>query len=125
MFLDRISKKTLSIVGILCTVLATIMLILVIVIPILLKRKLTNDYIEKCNPTLENTKIWASFPGELDSKLLHTFKFFDYQETNEKDKPLKINYKSNVVIEEQVNYTNFSKDENNIYFTNSRNYKND
>ena len=124
MFLDRISKKTLSIVGILCTVLATIMLILVIVIPILLKRKLTNDYIEKCNPTLENTKIWASFPGELDSKLLHTFKFFDYQETNEKDKPLKINYKSNVVIEEQVNYTNFSKDENNIYFTNSRNYKN-
>ena len=119
----NLSKKTLNAIGIICTILATIMLILVIVVPILLKRKLSNDFIEKCNPSLENTNIWATFPGELESKLLHTFKFFDYQETDDKENPLKINYKANIIIEEKVNYTNFSKDDNNIYFNNNRNYK--
>ena len=120
----NLSIKTLNAIGIICTILATIMLILVIVVPILLKRKLSNDFIEKCNPSLENTNIWATFPGELESKLLHTFKFFDYQETDDKENPLKINYKANIIIEEKVNYTNFSKDDNNIYFNNNRNYKN-
>ena len=119
----NLSIKTLNAIGIICTILATIMLILVIVVPILLKRKLSNDFIEKCNPSLENTNIWATFPGELESKLLHTFKFFDYQETDDKENPLKINYKANIIIEEKVNYTNFSKDDNNIYFNNNRNYK--
>ena len=119
----NLSIKSLNAIGIICTILATIMLILVIVVPILLKRKLSNDFIEKCNPSLENTNIWATFPGELESKLLHTFKFFDYQEIDDKENPLKISYKANIIIEEKVNYTNFSKDDNNIYFNNNRNYK--
>ena len=94
----NLSKKTLNTIGIICTILATIMLILVIVVPILLKRKLSNDFIEKCNPSLENTNIWATFPGELESKLLHTFKFFDYQETDDKENPLKINLPYNPAI---------------------------
>ena len=98
----NLSKKTLNAIGIICTILATIMLILVIVVPILLKRKLSNDFIEKCNPSLENTNIWATFPGELESKLLHTFKFFDYQETDDKENPLKINYKASIIIEEKI-----------------------
>ena len=124
MFLDNLSKKTLNAIGIICVVLATIMLILVIVLPNLLKRQMKKDYIEKCNPSMDNTNLWASFPGELNSKLLHTFSFFDYETVNEKDKSYKINLKSNVTIEEQVKYTNFKKEENTIYFFNNRTYKN-
>ena len=124
MFLDNLSKKTLNTIGIISIVLATIMLILVIVLPILLKRQLKKNFIEKCNPSMENTDLWASFPGELTSKLLHTFTFYDYEETNEKDKLYKINFKSNVTIEEQVKYTNFSKEDTTIYFYNNRTYRN-
>ena len=124
MFLDNLSKKTLNTIGITSVVLATIMLILVIVLPNLLKRQMKKDYIEKCNPSMDNTNLWASFPGELNSKLLHTFSFFDYETVNEKDKSYKINLKSNVTIEEQVKYTNFKKEENTIYFFNNRTYKN-
>ena len=124
MFLDNLSKKTLNTIGIISIVLASIMLILVIALPILLKRQLKKDYIGKCNPSLDNTDIWASFPGKLDTKLLHTFSFFDYETINEKEQLYKINYKSNVTIEEQVNYTNFKKEENTIYFFNNRTYKN-
>ena len=124
MFLDNLSKKTLNAIGIISVVLATIMLILVIVLPNLLKRQMKKDYIEKCNPSMDNTNLWASFPGELNSKLLHIFSFFDYETVNEKDKSYKINLKSNVTIEEQVKYTNFKKEENTIYFFNNRTYKN-
>ena len=66
MFLDKLSKRALNAIGIISAIIATIMLILVIVIPILMKRKYKNDYIQKCNPSMENTDIWASFPGKLN-----------------------------------------------------------
>ena len=124
MFLDNLSKKALNIIGVTSVVLATLMIILVIVLPIQFKRILKNDYIQKCNPSLDNTNIWASFPGELDSKLLHTFSFFNYEKIDGEKNLYKINYKSNITIEEKVNYTNFSKIDNTIYFLNNRTYKN-
>ena len=120
MFLDNFSKKTLNIIAISGISLATIFLILVIVIPIFLKRQMTNDYVQKCNPTINNTNIWASFPGELKSSLSHHFSFFNYEKNGEN---YKINVLNNISIEEKVNYSDFSKDENNIYFYNNRSYE--
>ena len=122
MFLDNLSKKTLNIIGIVSVLLATVLIIVVIVVPILLKRILKKDYIEKCNPSMNNTNIWASFPGELKSKLLHTFAFVNYE--NEENNEYKVNYKTTITFEEQVKYTNFSKEDNTIYFLNNRSYKN-
>ena len=121
MFLEKLSKKTLNVIGVISATLATIMLILVIVIPILYKRKKKNDYIQKCNPSMDNTNIWASFPGDLNSKLLHNFGFFDYEV--EKDNKLKINLKTNVEIEEQIKYTDFTQEDSDIFFYNNRTYK--
>ena len=123
MFLDRLTKKTLNIIGVISATLATIMLILVIVVPILYKRKKKNDYIQKCNPSMDNTNIWASFPGDLNSKLLHNFGFFEYEEKKEKENSFKISLKTNIEIEEQVKYTNFTQVDSDIFFYNNRAYK--
>ena len=120
MFIEKLSKNQLNIIGVLSISIATIFLVLVIVIPIFLKRQMTNNYIQKCNPTINNTKLWASFPGELDSNLSHHFSFFNYQRNGEE---YKINLHKNISIKEEVNYTNFTKDENNIYFLNNRSYQ--
>ena len=123
MFLDKLTKKTLNIIGVISATLATIMLILVIVIPILYKRKKKNDYIQKCNPSMANTNIWASFPGDLNSKLLHNFGFFNYEVNTEKENSFKINLKTIIEIEEQIKYTGFIQEDNDIYFYNNRTYK--
>ena len=115
MFLDKLSKRALNAIGIISAIIATIMLILVIVIPILMKRKYKNDYIQKCNPSMENTDIWASFPGKLNSKLTHNFSFIDY-ETD------KIKLKYNISLEEDVKYINFSQEDTTIFFRNNRTY---
>ena len=118
--MEKLSKKQLNIIGVISISIAAIFLILVIVIPIFLKRQMTYNYIQKCTPTMDNTHLWASFPGEINSNLSHHFSFFNYEKNG---KEYKINLKNNISIEEEVKYTNFSNDENNIYFLNNRSYK--
>ena len=122
--LNKLSKHTLNIIGIVSSVLASIMIILVIVIPILLRRKFTKDYISKCNPSMNNTNIWATFPGELNSKLYHNFGFFNYEKKSTEENKYEINIKSNITIEEEIKYINFTKEEetNTIYYYNNRTY---
>ena len=123
MFMDNLSSKTLNIILIISIIIATLGLILVIVLPNVLKTKKTNDFTQKSSPTLENTNLWAKFPGELISNLTHNYGFFNYKK-NEEDK-YEIEIISNISIKEEISYSNFSenKEENTIYVKANRSYE--
>ena len=60
--MDKLFKEQqLHCLGIISIAIATLMLILVIVLPIMLKRKKTNDFTQKSFPTINNTNLWAKF----------------------------------------------------------------
>ena len=97
---QKIPKQCLHLIGILCITFATIMLILVIVLPITLKRKMSNDFTQKCSPTMNNTNLWAKFPGELNSSLFHNYLIFDYKPPDDISKNFRIDVKSNISIQD-------------------------
>ena len=100
------------------------MLILVIVLPIMIKKKKTNDFTQKCSPTLNNTNLWAKFPGDLKSTLTHKYEVFNYK-TNSQNDSKEIEVESNFTILENISYSNFTQDEKgeNIYFNANRTYQ--
>ena len=120
--MDKLSNNQLNFIGIISIAIATLMLILVICLPIMLKREKTNNFTQKCMPTLENTNLWAKFPGDLSSSLTHKYNFFDYKSNSGTD--LQIEIKSNFSITEEVSYTNFTenKTENIINFKTNKSY---
>ena len=120
--MDRLSKQQLNAIGIISIVIVTLMIILVIVLPIMLKTKKANDFTEKCFPTLQNTNLWAKFPGDLKSTLTHTYGVFDYKKKSNEN-PYEIEVKSNFSIIEEIFYDNFTKDEDTIFFNANRSYK--
>ena len=126
MFMDKLSNNHLNCIGIISVTIATIMLILVIVLPIMLKTKQRNDFTKKSSPSLDNIDLWAKFPGDINSTLIHNYGIFNYKLNPESDikKPYQIEIKSNFSIKEEVSYKNFFNDEkeNTIYFYTNRTY---
>ena len=126
MFMDKLSKEQLNAIGIISIVIATLCLILVLVLPNILKTKKTNDFTQKCLPTMENTNLWAKFPGDLQSSITHNYGFFNYKinEENKLNKPYDIEIISNNSIKEEISYNDFIQNstENTIYFNTNRSY---
>ena len=90
----------------------------------MLKTKKTNDFTQKTSPTLDNTNLWATFPGDLHSSLTHKYEIYNYTvvESNGPIKSYDYNVKSNFSIKEEVKYQNFSQNENTIYFNANKTY---
>jgi hypothetical protein len=61
-----------------------LLIILVIMLPILIKSKIESNLKERTTPHSDNTNLWAKFPGDIKTKMIHTFKFLDYSENNPK-----------------------------------------
>ena len=124
MFIDRLSKNQLNVITIVSFSLATLMLILVIVLPIMLKTKKINDFTQKTSPTLDNINLWATFPGDLHSTLIHQYEIYNYTvvESNGPIKSYDYNVNSTFSIKEEVKYQNFSQTENTIYFNANKIY---
>ena len=97
--------------GILFIVLTILLLFLVILLPILKEDQLEEDCKEKYIPKKENTNLWASFPGELNTTTNHTFGIFDYSANLNSSKVGKT-----INLEEKTKYDNFEFAENKIYF---------
>lgn len=119
MFLDKLTVKQLNAIAIISIVIATLSLVLTIVLPFIIKTKKTNDFTQKCSPSLENTDLWAKFPGQLQTTITHNYSFYDF---NNKDSG---ELTSNISIREEISYSNFvqNETENTIYFDTNRTYK--
>ena len=78
MFLDRLTVKQLNAILIISIIIATLSLVLTISLPFIIKTKKTNDFTQKCTPSLENTDLWAKFPGQLQTTIIHNYSFYNY-----------------------------------------------
>ena len=79
---------------------AILLLILVIILPIIVKSSVKSSYTEKATPKLDNTNLWANFPGEVKAKTNHTFNILDYSGNSPK-------IKDSLILEENIVYDNF------------------
>ena len=107
-------KKGWLALAILFAVITIVLLILVIVLPIVTKEDEGKDEWHKQSlPKKDNTELWASFPGKLQTKTIHTFSILDYTEIKNKAK-----IKNTVVLEETTKYDNFDfpDKEKKVYF---------
>lgn len=111
------SKKKLTIIAFIFCGFAIIFLLSVIILPIILKSNIKSTYREKTTPNLDNTNLWARFPGEIKSKTTHTFNILDYSQKNPK-------FKDSLVLEEKTSYENFTfkSEENKLVFDARSNY---
>ena len=119
--LKKISKKTCKIIGIVTITIASLFVLLVVIVPILGRKAYSTDYIIKSNPAMDNTNLWAKFPGDLKSTLKHNFIFFDYDQKSNKTS-LRV-YK-NITLDENIAYSQFKQGEDgkSIYFFNNRTF---
>jgi len=93
-------KKTKVVAFTFCAI-TILLIILVIVLPILIKNKVKSNYIEKSRPHSDNTNLWAKFPGDIKTKMTHTFNILDYSENDPK-------IKDSLTLEEEIFYDNFN-----------------
>ena len=71
--------------------------------------------INKTNLDLDNTDLWANFPGRILTNLTHNFRMFSLNQLS--------NYKTNLtyqnesfIFNENINYENIKFDSKNVYF---------
>ena len=121
--LDKIPKKTCKIIGIVTITIASLFVLLVVVVPILGRKWYVSDYIIKSNPTMENTNLWAKFPGDLRAVHNHNFIFFDYDKDKTANKTVIKKYKS-ITVDEKIAYSQFKEVDNGkkIFFFNNRTF---
>ena len=121
--LNKISKKTCRIIGIVTISIASVFVLLVVIIPILGRKWYVSDYIIKSNPTMENTNLWAKFPGDLKSVHNHNFIFFEYDKNRTTNKTNVKIYK-NITLDENITYSEFKQgdDGKSIFFFNNRTF---
>lgn len=96
-----IDQKNMKVLAITFTAITILLILLVIVLPLLIKSKIKSNYIEQTTPHSDNTNLWAKFPGDVKTKMTHTFNILDYSQDN-----LKI--KDSLTLEEEVFYDNFN-----------------
>ena len=106
-------KKIWLILGICFCLLTLVLIILVIVLPIVRKSNAMDDSSSKSIPRLDNTNLWAHFPGELSSTINHKFQVVEYS-----DNLNKTTIKDSIDLTEEVKYDNFnySESEDKMYF---------
>ena len=92
-------KKVWKILTIIFTLITLVLILLVILLPILKKNKAEDDCSDKALPKEDNMALWATFPGKLKSKIIHTFDIFNYLEDGTGTK------KEAISLNEKVNYT--------------------
>ena len=121
--LYKVSKKTCKIIGIVTITIASLFVLLVVVVPILARKSFASGYIEKSNPTKDNTNLWGKFPGDLKTTLTHNFTFFDYDAAKEENK-YNIFVKKSIILDGSINYDKFKEDQEtkSIFFYNNRTY---
>ena len=103
-------KKVWKILTVIFTIIALVLIVLVILLPIIRKNKIEDDCKDKSLPTKDNELLWATFPGKLKSKIIHTFGIFDYADNGKGKIEGKI--KEKISLKENINYENFEyKDE--------------
>ena len=121
--LNKISKKTCRIIGIVTISIASVFVLLVVIIPILGRKWYVSDYIIKSNPTMENTNLWAKIPGDLKSVHNHNFIFFEYDKNRTTNKTNVKIYK-NITLDENITYSEFKQgdDGKSIFFFNNRTF---
>ena len=106
-------KKIWKILGIVFTLITLVLIFLIIIIPITLKNKARDDVKEKSIPSEDNTRLWANFPGELNSSTIHTLKILEYTEDRKN-----VSIKEIIELNETTEYDNFdfNTNEKRVFF---------
>ena len=95
------SQKKMKILAYTLCVLTILLIIVVILVPILVKNNVKSKYTKKTKPKIDNTNLWAKFPGDIKTKTTHSFNILDYYESNNSK------IKDSLVLEEDIFYDNF------------------
>ena len=74
-----VDQKNMKVLAITFTAITILLILLVIVLPLLIKSKIKSNYIEQTTPHSDNTNLWAKFPGDVKTKMTHTFNILDYR----------------------------------------------
>ena len=108
-------KKVWLILSILCAIIGIVFIILVIVVPPSdeeSEEEVGKDqWKELSTPGENNKELWASFPGDLQTKNIHGFNFFEYNEDR-----TKAFLKDSIKLEEKTKYENFDFSDEKIDF---------
>ena len=95
-------KKIWLILSIVFCALTILFLILVIALPITKKKDAEKEAKEHSIPGLDNTALWAEFPGDLKTQTTHTFSILEYS-----DDLKSASVKDSIKLSEEIKYTNF------------------
>ena len=104
-------------------ILACIFLLITILVPIILKSNIKRKSKSKSKPNSDNINLWARFPGDLETQLFHSFKFYDYSKINETNSEIPLS-DSNIIFKEFINYSiiNFDDKNDEIFFNSKKTY---
>lgn len=95
-------KKYWLLCGILAGIVTVTLIILAIVLPSTKESSAESESKEHSTPGKDNTNLWATFPGELNTKTFHTFSFYEYA-----DGLKEVTIKDKIKLEEKTKYDNF------------------
>ena len=87
--------------------LAVVTAVIVGVLPFILESSLFNSATSKAKPQSDNSDIWGEVPGQLGSKLTHTFSFFDYNTLQDKKVSLS---NTSIAFDEKVKFKDLEFD---------------
>ena len=112
-------ENKLKIVAYTFCALTIVLIVLVIVLPIVLKRNIKSEYTDKTKPKIDNINLWAKFPGDIKTQITHTFNVLDHT-TKESPK-----IKDSLILDEEIAYENFNllEKENKLLFDAKYQYK--
>ena len=86
---------------------AVVTAVIVGILPFILESSIFNSATSKAKPQSDNTDIWGEVPGQLGSKLKHTFSFFDYNTLQDKKVSLS---NTSVAFDEKVKFKDLEYD---------------
>ena len=95
-------KKYWLIFGICAAVISIILLILVFALPPSKKQSALSNLKDDSIPREGNKNLWASFPGDLETKTFHNFGIFEYEDDLKNG-----SIKSQIKLEEKTKYDKF------------------
>ena len=103
-------------------ILSVLFLLIAIFVPMILKAKKKQTSRNKSTPHSDNIKLWAKFPGDLETQLNHTFQFFDYSKVNISNDGIPLS-NSKIILNELIDYniTNYD-DKKDVIFFDSKKY---
>ena len=104
-------------------ILSVLFLLIAIFVPMILKAKKKQTSRNKSTPHSDNIKLWAKFPGDLETQLNHTFQFFDYSKVNISNDGIPLS-NSKIILNELIDYniTNYDDKKDVIFFDSKKIY---